>query len=118
MLQGFQRRWSKLWQVVGLRKRDILVMNKSKIHTGGENTVLENWLWSRHRIFVMYLPPNTPKWTPVNAVWKEATREMKSIPQNPYQRHSVVRAAETVLDTFTRREMRDFYSDCWEECGL
>ena len=84
-----------------LRKRDVLVMNKSKIHTGGENTVLEDWLWSRHHIFVVYLPPNTPKWTPVTAVWKEATREMKNISQNPYQRHSVVRAAETVLDTFT-----------------
>ena len=97
---------------------DILVMNNSKIHTGGENTVLEDWLWDSFRILVLFLPPRTPKWTPANAVWKDVTQMMRSTLLNPFQENSVVHVAQNVLNTFTHREMECFYSDCYAKCGL
>ena len=36
---------------------DILVLDNAAYHCGGENSVLEDWRWSRHRIFLLLLPP-------------------------------------------------------------
>ena len=100
-----------------LKPRDTLVLSETKIHTGGENTVLEDWLWESFRIYTLYLPPRTPRWSPVNAVWKHVTRDLKDIRLNPCQNHSIVYATQHLLDSFTHHQMNSFYYDCFSECG-
>ncbi|KAL7531164.1 hypothetical protein ACHAWF_003686 [Thalassiosira exigua] len=101
-----------------LRRHDVLVMNNSKVHTGGDSDDLEDWLWDRHRIYVLFLPPGTPKWNPVNAVWKDVTKAMRNLRLDPYRRHDVADATEWVMDRFTREEVVGHYSDSYKECGL
>ena len=101
-----------------LRGGDVLVMSDTKVHTGGECAGLDEWLWERYRILVMYLPPGTTNSTPVSKLWKEVTQDMKAVPKNPFVPHSVTHAAEMVLNTFTNQDMRRFYNDCYAECGV
>ena len=101
-----------------LRRGDVLVMSESKIHTGGSNDRLEDWLWKNYMIFVMYLPPGTTNWTPVTKLWKEVTRDVKDVPKNPFVLHSVAHTAEMVLNTFTHQDVMRFYNHCYAECGV
>jgi hypothetical protein len=36
-----------------------------EIHIGQENTVLEEWLWVNFEIYVLLLPPRSPKLNPI-----------------------------------------------------
>ena len=40
---------------------DILVLNNASIHHGGENSVLEEWMWTTLRVFILFLPPRAPE---------------------------------------------------------
>jgi hypothetical protein len=39
-----------------LRAGDVLVLDNAASHTGKGNTVLEDWLWEEHSVFVLFLP--------------------------------------------------------------
>ena len=52
-----------------LRPGNILVLDNVANHSGKENTVLEDWLWKRHRVFVLFLPARAPEWNPIELVW-------------------------------------------------
>ena len=38
-----------------------MVLDNAKIHVGGENTVLEDWLWTNFGVFALFLPPRSPE---------------------------------------------------------
>ena len=40
---------------------DVLVLDRAAIHTGGQNTILPDWLWDNFRIFLLLLPARTPE---------------------------------------------------------
>jgi hypothetical protein len=46
-----------------LRADDVLVMDNAANHTGKENTVLED------SIFTLFLPARMPKWNPIKLMW-------------------------------------------------
>lgn len=93
-------------------------MSETKVTTGGENDILESYLWDHHRVFVLYLPPRTPKWTPINAVWKRVTKEMNFVRWNPYREDDVAHRASYVLSSFSHGDMWGVYGDCYSEYGL
>ena len=52
-----------------LRPGNILVLDNAANHSGKENIVLEDWLWKRHRVVVLFLPARAPEWNPIELVW-------------------------------------------------
>ena len=44
-----------------LRADDVLVLDNAANHTGKENSVLEEWMWEYHQIYVLFLPARTPE---------------------------------------------------------
>ena len=48
---------------------DILVLDNAAIHRGGENSVLEDWLWMQFGVLVLFLPPRLPELNPIELVW-------------------------------------------------
>ena len=53
-----------------LKRNSVLVMDNAAIHCGGENTDLEEWLYERHGVYVLFLPTRTPEWNPIELVWR------------------------------------------------
>lgn len=83
-------------------------MSDTKIHTGGECSVNEDFLWNNYRILVVYLPPRSPKYNPVTKIWKEVTHDLDRTRLNPYRSHDITHATAYILDKFSHREMIDF----------
>ena len=52
-----------------LRPGNLLVLNNAANHSRKENTVLEDWLWKRHRVFVPFLVARAPEWNPIELAW-------------------------------------------------
>ena len=42
--------------------------------------MLENWLWTRHGIFLLLLPPRCPELDPTEQVWKMLVHRLKTYP--------------------------------------
>ena len=60
-----------------LRPGNVLVLDNATNHTGKENTVLEDWLWEDHKIFVLFLPARTPEWNPIELLWNCLEERLK-----------------------------------------
>ena len=52
-----------------LRRRDVLVLDNVAYHNKKAAAVLADWSWDRFEIFVLFLPPRTPEWNPIELVW-------------------------------------------------
>ena len=39
----------------------VLILNNAANHTGKDNTVLEEWLWTEHMVLVLFLPAHAPE---------------------------------------------------------
>jgi hypothetical protein len=94
---------------------DVLVLDNAAIHTGKENFVLEDWLWSNFRILVILLPARSPEWNPIELLWNSLAGRLNSfdlilIPfLGP---HPLVGAAEIILNQVTHDEIDRYYKKC------
>ena len=61
---------------------DVLVLDNATIHNGGENSVLEDWLWDNFGICLLLLPARSPELNPIEQVWKLLVQKMKKVPLN------------------------------------
>ena len=93
-----------------LRAGDVLVLDNAANHSGKENTVLDDWLWSEHSIFVLFLPARTPEWNPIELLWNCLCQRLKHFDwSHMVSSHRVVGAAILVLDNVTHDEVESFY---------
>ena len=91
---------------------DILVLDNAAYHKGGENTVLESWLWSRHGIFLLWLPPRCPELNPIEQVWKVLVSRLKKCPLTLVRqigRHAAAIVASCILAGLTHGEVVGMY---------
>ena len=44
-----------------LQAGDVLILDNAANHTGKDNTVLEEWLWTEHMVLVLFLPAHAPE---------------------------------------------------------
>ena len=96
---------------------DVLVLDRAAIHTGGENCILEDWLWDNFRIFVLLLPARTPEWNPIELVWNILVQRLKIFSLelvNSLGKHSLVQAAQVVLNEITHTNV----DGCFRKCGV
>lgn len=96
---------------------DILVLDRATIHTGGTNTILEDWLWDNFRIFVLLLPARTPEWNPIELVWNILVQRLAIFSlevANSLGQHSLVQVSQLILDNITHAEV----DGCYRKCGV
>ena len=94
-----------------LRAGDTLVLDNAANHSGKENTVLEDWCWNEHRIFILFLPARAPEWNPIELLWNILTQRLKSYDwESVIGSHRVVTAAAKVLNKITHGEVEDIYA--------
>ena len=86
---------------------DMLVMDNAANHTGKENTVIEDWLWEGHSLF---LPARVPEWNPVKILWNCLTQRLKHYDwEHLHGSYCVVCAAIYILDCISHGEVERFY---------
>ena len=93
-----------------LQAGDVLILDNAANHTGKDNTVLEEWLWTEHMVLVLFLPARTPEWNPIELMWNCMSQRLKyfDILQITGS-HRVVKAAVSILDQITHDEIYRFY---------
>ena len=52
-----------------LLQGDVLVLDNVSYHSQRKCAILEDWLWKRFDIFVLFLPPCTLEWNPIELLW-------------------------------------------------
>lgn len=100
-----------------LQPGDVLVLDNAAIHTGGENTILEGWLWENFRIFILLLPARTPEWNPIELVWNILVQRLAIFSlevSNDMGKHSLVQASALILNNITHAEV----DGCFRKCGV
>ena len=95
-----------------LKAGDILVLDNAAYHTGGENSVLEDFLWTNHGIFLIFLPPRCPEFNPIEIVWLTLVQRLKNFPLGLIRSvgaDGVAIAAHFVLLGITHEEVAKFF---------
>jgi transposase len=90
---------------------DFLVFDNATVHTGGENTVLEEHLWRNHGIYAVFLPARAPEWNPIEQVWNHMEQRLRALPLEPLRRipHATARAAANIITGVTHAQVIKFY---------
>jgi transposase len=61
------------------RPGDILVLDNASIHNGGDNNILEEWLWDNFGVLLLFLPARSPELNPIEQVWKLLVNRLKRL---------------------------------------
>ena len=96
---------------------NVLVLDRASVHTGGQNTILEDWLWDNFRIFLLLLPARTPEWNPIELVWNILVQRLQVFSLELARQmvgHSLVQASMMILDTITHAEV----DGCFRKSGV
>ena len=94
---------------------DVLVLDNASIHSGGENKILEDWLWDNFRIFVLFLPARCPEFNPIELVWNILVQRLNIFSlevANSLGKHSLVVASSAILNGITHEEVDGCYRKC------
>ena len=98
-----------------LRSGDVLVLDNAAIHSGKENSSLEDWLWDYHNVCVLFLPARCPEFNPIELVWN--ILEVRLTHQDWEFVHGsdrVVTAACEIMDSITHKEVKK----CYKKSGV
>ena len=96
---------------------DVVVLDRAAIHTGGQNTILVDWLWDNFRIFVLLLPARTPEWNPIELVWNIFVQRLNIFSlqvENSMGLHSIVKASEVILCNISHTKV----DGCFRKSGV
>ena len=109
----------RLLQRGTLSRGDIFVVDNCSVHTQGDNIGVQHALWSKHRIWMIMLPPYSPEFNPTELVFNTLLQRLSSV-QARYNTvsemdflHDIVRA----MDYFDVYDVKVFYNFCGYECN-
>ena len=91
---------------------DILVLDNASIHSVGENSVLEDWLWMQFGVLVLFLPPRSPELNPIELVWNTMVQRLRTVPLIDLLEigaHSSSIKSLEILNGITHKEVQQFY---------
>ena len=60
-----------------LQAGGVLILDNAANHMGKDNTVLEEWLWTKHIVLVLFLPARMPEWNPIELMWNYMSQRLK-----------------------------------------
>lgn len=73
---------------------------EAAIHSGRDNKYLEDYIWERFGVWILFLPTRAPEWNPQELVWQVMVKGMSTIPLRCLREvnsHSTVYAADASL---------------------
>ena len=94
---------------------DILVLDNAAIHTGRNNSVLQDYLWEEYGLFLVFLPARAPELNPQELVWKQLVGELKQLDLRVCRavgQHATAYAAIAILGNVTYEEVWQYYVHC------
>ncbi len=97
------------------RPGDILVLDNASIHNGGDNSILEDWLWETFGVLLVFLPARSPELNPIEQVWKILVNKLQRVPLSVMRSagsHACAHAASEILATITHEEVEGCYRHC------
>jgi hypothetical protein len=101
-----------------IRPGDFLVLDNAAYHMGKENEVLEDWLWEDHGIMLIFLPPRSPEWNPIELVWAILVRRLRTYDlvqaRARYGNNASAHVAADILENITISEVRGCYRHCYK----
>ena len=100
-----------------IRPGDILVLDNAAYHTGRGNNVIEEWLWDNHGILLIFLPPRSPEWNPIELVWAILVRRLRTCDlresREQYGVNASANKAADILEGITREEVLKCFRHCY-----
>ena len=100
-----------------IKEWDVLVVDNAAYHCGKGNSVLKEWLWENHSVFLLFLPARAPEWNPVELVWSTLVQRLKCVNlaelRERYQKNAAAHAASEILDKMTPQLVGKFYQKCY-----
>jgi transposase len=101
-----------------LRPGDFLVLDNAAYHMGKENDVLEDWLWEDHGVMLIFLPPRSPEWNPIELVWAILVRRLRTTDlvsvRETYGNNASANVAADILDDISLDEVKKCYRHCYQ----
>ena len=106
-----------------LRCRDVLVLDNVAYHNKKAAAVSANWLWDRFKIFVLFLPPWTPKRNPIKLMWAYLTKWLDTYPllvirdemrKRKCKVDTVSHVVKKILDGIDRELVKRCYNHCFK----
>ena len=106
-----------------LRRRDVLVLDNVSYHSKKHAAVLADWLWKRFSIFVLFLPPRTPEWNPIELLWAYLTKRLGTYPLSVIRDEmrarncsvdAVAYVAKKILDDIDHNLVKKCYNHCFK----
>lgn len=95
-----------------LRQGDVLVLDNAAIHSGKDNKYLEDYIWERFGVWILFLPTRSPEWNPQELVWRVMVQGMQTIPLRSLREistHRTVYAANASLNKITHKHVVGFF---------
>ena len=97
-----------------LRPGDFLILDNAAIHSQGDNDDLQHHMWHQYGVFIVFLPPRTPEWNPIELVWRTLVRRLQNYPFELMEcQHASANAAVDILSHITKADV----AACYHECG-
>jgi hypothetical protein len=95
-----------------LRQGVVLVLDNAAIHSGRDNKYLEDYIWERFGVWILFLLTRAPEWNPQELVWQVMVKGMSTIPLRCLREvnsHSTVYAADDSLKKITHKHVVGFF---------
>jgi hypothetical protein len=104
-----------------IRRGNVLVLDRAQIHLGKCNVDLQEYMWGRQGILLLFLPARTPEWNPIELVWNTLVQRLKRIPLSVLRgidKDAVALAASHLLSCMTHDDVEGFYRHTARHNGL
>ena len=90
-----------------LRSGDVLVLDNARIHNGGDNQAMAEWLWTRFDIFLAWLPTRSPELNPIELIWSYLVRKLKTYPLTILRENMRAIGCSTDAAAYVAKEILD-----------
>jgi hypothetical protein len=120
-----------VWALVAtgwLRRYDILVVDNSQVHCGGDATDLEDALWNNPspfdglplRILLVYLPTRSPELNPIELLWHTLVERLKCLRMQGmwFGRAAAFLQAQNVMNGFDHGLVASTFKHCHYTNGI
>ena len=104
---------SHLIEIDFLRQGDVLVVDNCSIHFSGQNSELQEKLWTEAGILMILLPPYHPELNPIELVFNDLVQNLRAMSARygSASNDQFVNTAETILSSslFSRNDIKKKY---------
>jgi hypothetical protein len=85
----------------------VLVLDNARIHNGGNNEAIVEWLWSRFDIFLAWLLTRLPELNPIELIWSYLVRKLKTHPLTILRENMKTIGCSTDAAAYMAKEILD-----------